>query len=237
MNPGKGSVFSAVIPQQVVKEEPLGDFSQKYQKYLHTAEKKDPTLLAPDARILVVDDVEMNLKVAKSFLKQTKARVDTAFSGEECLRMIRRDKYDMIFLDHMMPDMDGIETLKGMQQSGDHLNTETPVIMLTANAVVGAKENYLEEGFTNYLPKPIRERELMEMLRRYLPEELIKKKRIQGRGTRSLWIHKSGAESRRPQSRKTRNERMWNSMLIQRNRSPWRGVSQVLIFRWQWAIA
>lgn len=179
---GKGSVFSAVIPQQVVKEEPLGDFSQKYQKYLHTAEKKDPTLLAPDARILVVDDVEMNLKVAKSFLKQTKARVDTAFSGEECLRMIRRDKYDMIFLDHMMPDMDGIETLKAMKQSGDHLNTETPVIMLTANAVVGAKENYLEEGFTNYLPKPIRERELMKMLRRYLPEELIKTKEDTGTG-------------------------------------------------------
>ena len=142
---------------------------------------------------------------------------------------------DLILLDIMLPGQDGFSILK--QLKAQTQTADLPVIMLTANAVVGAKENYLEEGFTNYLPKPIRERELMEMLRRYLPEELIKKKRIQGRGTRSLWIHKSGAESRRPQSRKTRNERMWNSMLIQRNRSPWRGVSQVLIFRWQWAIA
>ena len=170
---GKGSVFTAVIPQKVVNPEPLGDFSQKYQRYIHSSEKKDCVLLAEKARILVVDDVEMNLKVARSYLKQTKARVDTACSGEECLQMIRREKYDIIFLDHMMPGMDGIDTLKAMEQSRDHLNTDTPVIALTANAVAGAKEQYLKEGFTNYLAKPIRERALMDMLRQYLPEELV----------------------------------------------------------------
>ena len=170
---GKGSVFTAVIPQKIVDAEPLGDFTQKYQRYLHSAEKKSHTLLAPGARILVVDDVEMNLKVARNYLKQTKAKVDTAGSGEECLRMIRREKYDIIFLDHMMPEMDGIETLRAMNDSDDHLNVNTPVIVLTANAVVGAKEKYLQEGFTNYLPKPIREEELMEMLRKYLPEDLV----------------------------------------------------------------
>ena len=87
--------------------------------------------------------------------------------------MIRREKYDIIFLDHMMPEMDGIETLRAMNDSDDHLNVNTPVIVLTANAVVGAKEKYLQEGFTNYLPKPIREEELMEMLRKYLPEDLV----------------------------------------------------------------
>ena len=198
---GKGSVFTASIPQQVVNEEPLGDFSQKYQRYIHTAEKTDDILLAEDARILVVDDAEMNLKVAKSYLKQTKAKVDTACSGEECLQMIRREKYDIIFLDHMMPGMDGIDTLKAIHQSRDHLDTETPVIVLTANAVVGAKEKYLKEGFTNYLSKPIREGELMEMLRRYLPEELVKTaeslepERVEAKATASQTAENKSVES------------------------------------------
>lgn len=130
-------------------------------------------LLAPKAKILLVDDVEMNLKVAQSYLKQTKAGVDIAYSGKECLRMIYQERYDIIFLDHMMPELDGIDTLKAMKQSKEHLNVDTPVIVLTANAIVGAKEKYLEDGFTNYLSKPIREDELMEMLRKYLPRELV----------------------------------------------------------------
>ena len=102
--------------------------------------------------------------------------MDLAYSGAECLRMICQKKYDMILLDHMMPEMDGIETLEAMKQSKDHLNVETPVIALTANAIVGAKEKYLEAGFANYLSKPIRENELMEMLRGYLPKELVEMK-------------------------------------------------------------
>ena len=170
---GKGSVFTAIIPQQVINPEPLGDFTKKYQQYIHSSEMNHHILLAPQAKILVVDDVEMNLKVAQSYLKQTKAKVDIAYSGKECLRMICQEKYDMIFLDHMMPEMDGIGTLKAMKQSKDHLNVDTPVIILTANAIVGAREKYLEEGFTDYLSKPIHEDELMEMLRKYLPKELM----------------------------------------------------------------
>ena len=173
---GEGSVFTAVIPQQIVDREPLGDFQQKYQQYIHSAEMDEQILLAPEARILVVDDVEMNLKVAQNYLKQTGAKVDLAYSGAECLRMICQKKYDMILLDHMMPEMDGIETLEAMKQSKDHLNVETPVIALTANAIVGAKEKYLEAGFANYLSKPIRENELMEMLRAYLSKELVEMK-------------------------------------------------------------
>lgn len=170
---GKGSVFTVVIPQQVVNWEPLGDFTQKYQQYIHSAEENQHILLAPKAKILVVDDVEMNLKVAQGYLKQTRAKVTTAGSGEECLRMIFQEKYDIIFLDHMMPEMDGIDTLKAMKQLKDHLNAETPVIVLTANAIVGAKEKYLKDGFTDYLSKPIREEELMKMLRKYLAEDLV----------------------------------------------------------------
>ena len=173
---GKGSVFIAIIPQQVIRSEPIGDFAEKYQQYIRTSETDERSLLAPNARILVVDDVEMNLKVAQSYLKQTGAKVDLAYSGEECLSLICQEKYDMIFLDHMMPDMDGVETLRVMKQGKDHCNTQTPVIALTANAIVGAKENYLENGFTDYLSKPIAEDELMEILCKYLPGELVEMK-------------------------------------------------------------
>lgn len=173
---GKGSVFSAIIPQQIVNPQPLGDFAQKYQQYVHSAEVNQHTLLAPEAKILVVDDVEMNIKVAQSYLKQTGAKIDVAYSGEECLRMIGKERYDMIFLDHMMPEMDGIDTLKAMKRSRTHLNVETPVIVLTANVIAGAREKYLEEGFADYLSKPIHEDELMEMLCKYLPKELIEMK-------------------------------------------------------------
>lgn len=106
---GKGSVFTATIPQQIANPEPLGDFAQKYQQYIHSAELDNHVLQVPKAKILVVDDVEMNLKVAQSYLKQTDAKVDIAYSGEECLRMICQKKYDIIFLDHMMPEMDGMK--------------------------------------------------------------------------------------------------------------------------------
>lgn len=170
---GKGSVFTATIPQKVVNGEPLGDFTQKYQQFAHLTDTTQQTLLVSKARILVVDDVEMNLKVAQNYLKQTEAMVDLALSGEVCLEMICKEKYDMIFLDHMMPDMDGIETLQRMKQQTAHLNADTPVIALTANAITGAREEYIKAGFTDYLSKPIHEEELMQTLRKYLPEELV----------------------------------------------------------------
>ena len=170
---GKGSVFTATIPQKVIKAEPLGDFTQKYQKFAHLTNTPHQTLQVSKARILVVDDVEMNLKVAQNYLKQTKARIDMAFSGEECLEMIYKEKYDIIFLDHMMPEMDGIETLQRMKQQTDHFNVDTPVIALTANAITGAREEYIEAGFTDYLSKPIHEEELMQILRKYLPKEMM----------------------------------------------------------------
>lgn len=173
---GEGSVFDAEIPQQIANPEPLGDFTQKYQQFIHSEETANHIVYIPDAKILVVDDVEMNIMVAKNYLKQTNATVDVAYSGKECLEMICKKKYNIIFLDHMMPEMDGIETLQAMKQSAAHLNRKTPVIALTANAITGAKEEYLEAGFTDYLSKPIREEELMEILYQYLPDELIEKK-------------------------------------------------------------
>ena len=170
---GKGSVFTAIIPQQIVDSVPLGNFQDKYEQYIHSSECENYALLAPEANILVVDDMEMNLKVARGYLKQTKANVDLAHSGAECLNKVSCKKYDLILLDHMMPEMDGIETLRLMKQSTTNLNDKTPVIALTANAVAGAREEYLEVGFTDYLSKPILEDKLMELLQKYLPEQLL----------------------------------------------------------------
>ncbi|MGN0513809.1 MAG: ATP-binding protein [Lachnospiraceae bacterium] len=167
----KGSVFTAIIPQQIINMEPMGNFSEKYQQFIRSKEKSNQKFFASKAKILVVDDVEMNLKVAQSYIRQTGAEVDLANSGAECLDMIYREKYDIIFLDHMMPDMDGVETLKVMKQADNHPNIDTPVIALTANAILGAKERYIEEGFTDYLSKPIVEQELMNLLLHYLPSE------------------------------------------------------------------
>lgn len=170
---GKGSCFTAKIPQKIADAKPMGDFGKRYQQYLSTSDDDKLSFLAPDAKILVVDDVTMNLKVVEGLLKATKIQIDTAVSGSECLECVKTTPYQMIFLDHMMPEMDGLETLEHMKNLADNPNAQTPVIMLTANAIVGAKEEYIEAGFTDYLTKPIRETELLELILKYLPEELV----------------------------------------------------------------
>ena len=171
---GEGSCFTAKIPQKVVNAEPMGDFGKRYQHFLNTSGTEVLSVFAPDAQILVVDDVEMNLKVVTGLLKETGIQIDTAVSGRECLECVKAKRYDIIFLDHMMPEMDGIETLQHMKLITDNPNSETTVIMLTANAIIGAREEYLQAGFQDYLTKPIREEELREMLVRYLRPELLR---------------------------------------------------------------
>lgn len=170
---GKGSCFTVKLGQGIVKNEPIGDFAERYRTFLNTTDEKRYSFTAPDAQILVVDDVDMNLKVVQGLLKETKIKIDTAVSGMECLLRVKEKHYDIILLDHMMPEMNGMETFSRMKQMGDYPNAETPVIMLTANAIVGAKEEYRKAGFTDYLTKPVQESELLEMLYRYLPKELL----------------------------------------------------------------
>jgi CheY-like chemotaxis protein/diacylglycerol kinase family enzyme len=126
---------------------------------------------APTARILVVDDNRMNLTVVCELLKKTEIKVDTAKSGAECLELADRNHYDLILMDHMMPEMDGVETLISLR--GQLQNHETPVIALTANAVAGAREMYLDYGFDDYLSKPISGDKLERKLLRYLPQEKL----------------------------------------------------------------
>ncbi len=179
---GRGSTFTVVLPQQVIDKEPMGSFDIRYEEYLHSEKKKTVEIYAPSAHILVVDDVDMNLKVMQGLLRDTGVSIDTAINGMECLALIRKTKYDLIFLDHMMPKMDGIETLENMKIIDNNPNSQTPVIMLTANAVMGAREEYLEKGFTDYVSKPVREDEIKSIMKKYLNPELIKDPHVKAEG-------------------------------------------------------
>ena len=162
---GHGSTFSFRLAQQVISWEPIGPY-ESHRKAALRRKNRRRTIWAPDANILVVDDNDMNLKVAKGLLKRSGIVPDMADSGEQCLKMAARKHYDIIFLDHMMPGMDGIQTLQALRPSED-----TAIIVLTANAVAGAREEYLKAGFQDYLSKPIEVDELEQMLARYLPEQ------------------------------------------------------------------
>ncbi len=167
---GKGSVFSFRLSQKVVDWSPIGDFSNLYRE---AEEEYRETFHASRARILVVDDMRLNLTVIKGLLKETKVQVDTALSGAQALAMLRKETYDMIFLDQRMPGMDGIETLHRLREMKYQPNAQIPAIMLTANAVSGAREAFLAAGFDAYLSKPVDGKKLEKLVMEYLPPEKV----------------------------------------------------------------
>ena len=166
---GKGSTFMITIPQKVVKAAYIGDFSKAVREYLSNVETDSVGLYAPKARLLVVDDNEMNLEVMEGLLRDTRIQTDFVTSGTLCIEKVRANKYDCILLDQMMPGMNGEETLNELKNS-DILNG-TPVIALTADAIIGAKESYLEKGFTDYISKPVKYEVLELVLKEYIPKE------------------------------------------------------------------
>ncbi len=171
---GKGSRFYFELEQKIMDHTPIGDFESRVHQIAENY-NYHTSLYAPDARILVVDDNGVNRKVLRNLLKATKIRVSEAESGAECLNLVLENHYDLIFLDHMMPEMDGVETLHHMKAFSDYPCQNTPVVVLTANAVSGAKEKYLSEGFDDFLSKPIVPEKLEDMIKRMLPEELQQK--------------------------------------------------------------
>lgn len=173
---GEGSKFFFSVKQKVVSAEPIGDYEKRLQDSILTSEN-ETYLFAPDASILVVDDNEMNLKVIKGLLKRNGIVPDTADSGKKCLELVSGKLYDIIFLDHMMPEMDGIETHRRLR-SGHLLNKNTSVIVLTANAIVGARDEYLKEGFDDYLSKPIEVGALEAKLTKHLPKDIVSYKEV-----------------------------------------------------------
>lgn len=159
---GVGSEFSFVLRQEVVDETPSGKINLKpvasdYKPY-------KAGFSAENCKVLVVDDNDVNRMVFVSLLKPTKIKIDEASSGKECLELVRKTAYDIIFMDHMMPEMDGVETFKAMREDKKNLSWTAPVIALTANAIAGAKEYYLSEGFHSFMSKPIDPGELEKLV-------------------------------------------------------------------------
>jgi CheY-like chemotaxis protein/nitrogen-specific signal transduction histidine kinase/HPt (histidine-containing phosphotransfer) domain-containing protein len=169
---GSGSTFSFTLDQIVVSWAPIGEYDAES---LNASRKKKfaERFRAPDAKVLVVDDNPLNIKVFINLLKHTEMQVDTAEGGVAALSLICKNTYDLILLDHMMPEKDGVEVLHEFRARTDHPNVDTPVICLTANAVAGAREEYLSEGFDDYLSKPVNADLLEEMILKYLPPEKI----------------------------------------------------------------
>ena len=170
---GKGSVFTILIPQKIVSVEPIGDFQTRFLANMKETKAYRETFRAPEAHILIVDDTRMNLTVAVGLLKNTEIQIDTATGGDEAIALAQTNVYDLILMDQRMPKMDGTEALHLIRTQTDGANRETPVICLTADAVIGAKERYIAEGFTDYLTKPIDSHALEQMLMKYLPREKV----------------------------------------------------------------
>ena len=170
---GEGSTFTVTLPQKINDPMPIGDFEKRVETFIKGEQAYRESFIAPEAKVLVVDDNSMNIFVFESLLKTTQIQITAVKSGMECLEKIAGQRFDIVFLDHMMPDMDGIETLaraKAMPESQCH---GVPFIALTANAIAGAREMFLENGFTDYLSKPINIKMLERMIQDYLPASKI----------------------------------------------------------------
>lgn len=170
---GEGSTFSFVLKQRIMDDTVVGDISE----YVGNAEEDcTERLIAPDAKVLVVDDNDMNRKVFRSLLAMTKVNITDLPSGYEAVKLCREEKFDIIFMDHLMPEMDGVEALHHIKSFEENLNYKTPVIILTANALAGARDEYIAEGFNDYLEKPVEAVKLEAMLGKFLPKEKVKKR-------------------------------------------------------------
>ena len=170
---GEGSDFWFTLKQKMVKNTPIGDFSAAAGKSDSSRREYHESFTAPEAWVLVVDDTEMNLVVFRNLLKKTKMHIDTALGGDAAIHLAEQYKYDLIFLDHRMPDKDGIETLQELRTDSGGLNRDTPAVCLTANAISGMREFYISSGFCEYLTKPIDPVRLETMIVELLPDALV----------------------------------------------------------------
>lgn len=168
---GEGSDFSFTLPQRVYSQDQHNSVSTLKPGAIY---KITPPFTAPEVKVLVVDDNRLNLKVASGLLKLFDISVTVALSGSECLKLIQKEAYHIVFLDHMMPQMDGLETLKEIRSLPCQYYQNVPIIALTANAVSGIKEMFLANGFNDYLSKPIAISHLEALLKRWLPSSLLK---------------------------------------------------------------
>ena len=190
---GNGSNFSFAVEQEVTDWKPIGNYAQAKANRAEAAASYTESFQAPNAKVLIVDDTPMNLTVMKGLLKQTRIQIDTAQDGIRGLEKARAEKYDLIFIDHLMPKMDGLEMLSTLNKDGGK-SAGMPCIVLTANAISGAKEMYLAAGFSDYLSKPVDSAKLEALLQSYLPRDKVLHKGDTGFAEKAI-LHRSVSQN------------------------------------------
>ena len=170
---GIGSKFYFLLDQKIVDNTPIDNYLENFKSQINKKNNYRVGFVAPEARILVVDDNEMNLLVASKLLKDTQMKIDIVSSGFGCLAKINEKKYNLILMDIKMPELDGVETLRRIR-NGNSINVDTPVIALTADVVAGVKEKYIKEGFIDYISKPIDAKKFEAKVGSYIPKRLCR---------------------------------------------------------------
>ena len=170
---GKGSTFSFTVQQETRSWDPIGDFHETYEKMIKSEDNYRQLFEAPEAKILIVDDNEINLVVTKSLIQDTKIQIVTATSGKEALKICDEQEFDLLLIDHRMPGMDGMEMLWRLRSNDKSPNCNKPCVVLTANAFSGAREVYKNSGFEDYLSKPIIGDALEKVLLELLPADKV----------------------------------------------------------------
>ncbi len=170
---GEGSTFTVTVTQGITDPAQIGDLNIHNQTLLKR-KQYESSFLAPEAKVLIVDDNEMNIEVEKRLLLDTKMVIDTALSGKEALELTVQNRYDVILMDHLMPEMDGIECLKNLRDQAGGLNRVTPVVVLTANAGSENRDMYNRAGFDGYLVKPVSGEALEEILMRHISRDKLR---------------------------------------------------------------
>lgn len=169
----KGSTFVITLPQKIADDEAIGDYDPEAKRTTGVRVRYKQSFEAPKARILIVDDNEINLMVEEKLLRDTKVRIDTASTGKECLKKTIQNRYDVILMDHLMPGMDGVDCMHEVRTQTGGINHDTPIVILTANADGENKTLYRREGFDGYLLKPVSGIQLETELLRHLPREMV----------------------------------------------------------------
>ena len=169
----KGSTFVITLPQEIMSDAEIGALNLEERHALNVRQHYKQSFEAPKAHVLIVDDDETNLMVEEKLLRATKVNIDTASGGADCLKKTFEQRYDVIFMDHLMPEMDGIECFHEIRKQTGGLNQSTPVVILTANAGGEHQALYRREGFDGFLSKPVSGAQLEAELLCHLPKELV----------------------------------------------------------------
>lgn len=165
---GKGTTVTITIPQKIVDRQPVSEMKEAPPQ---TEQKVTDGFTAPGVKVLIVDNNVINRKVARGFLKNYAFDLTEAESGPEAIERVRSDRYDLIFMDHMMPDMDGVEAAEIIRRDCGDNGTAPVMVALTANAMEGMRERFLEHGFQDFIAKPLDRTELNQLLLRWVPEK------------------------------------------------------------------